>query len=154
MTVASAPIAEEKAVWLEGGLSSCKARRSGLSSLAANYAERQGRLPLFYFFLLPHFVPQRFQLGPSELQLPCRVRLSHLIMICLRNWRRSRLTVLSLLLGSSLVSAQSASTTSAASSAATNSFTASSTSSSPITHTVDVALVRIGDLQPPDGALS
>jgi hypothetical protein len=68
-------------------------------------------------------------------------------MTGLRTWRLTRLTLLSLLLGSSLVSAQSGSTTSAASSGAASS-TASPTSSSPITHTVNVAQVRIGHVQP------
>lgn len=102
-------------------------------------------LPLFHFLSL--FVPRLFRLAPSELQPTCRVRLYyHPTMACLRTWRCTRLTVLCLLLGSSFVSAQSASTTSAVSSAA-NSSTASSTSSLPITHTVNVAQVRIGDLQ-------
>src|ERR1700722_2496695 len=62
-----------------------------------------------------------------------------------RSWRLTRLTVLSFLLGSSVVSAQSASTTTTFSAASSSA--ASSTSSSPVTHTVNVALVCLERLE-------
>ena len=57
-----------------------------------------------------------------------------------QTWRFTRLAVCSLLLGSSLVSAQSAGTTSYSSAAPSNTSSPSSTSSGPITHTIDVGL--------------
>ena len=72
-------------------------------------------------------------------------------MTCSRPWRLTRLPMLSLLLGSTHVSAQSESITSSASSAAASSAAASSnassTTSAPLTHTVNVA--QVGFSGPP-----